>query len=455
MAEHIRDFLHPVIDEEAHIMLASANDPTTLAAAMAGRAIFRVMGAELRSNTYDSEIWRFHDKNGNPADVEFSDPSAIAAWTIHGSKGMLYSRTGSSEALWRPVEGSTYIAPDVRTGYPESDGLVSVTTALHHGTRRSRRIAQVIANAVAPVRDKWALAHWDPSIDQTKEEIMTHYDHDQSFFVGPQGILGEHYLYSSGLVLPGQGRISLEQMQQQKIDSLLDQLQLGNADTLLEIGSGWGEMAIQAAKANPNLHVTSLTLSPEQVKICRERARTEGVEHQIDFLELDYRNFGPDQRFDRILSVEMIEAVAWQGASVFFDAIDKHLDPDTGIAVVQPITVPPEQEARQRHHSGFAQKIFPGGSLLAVRSIIRELEKRNLRLHQMKNLSDSYGPTLREWRRNEHEYEIPRTQRRVSKGIDPRTSARSDDGHDFYLAISETGFRVGAIEDWQLMFSRD
>ncbi len=145
-----------------------------------------------------------------------------------------------------------------------------------------------------------------------------------------------------------------------EIDSLLDQLQLDSADTMLEIGSGWGEMAIQAAKANPNLNVTSLTLSPEQAKICRERALAEGVADRIDFLEMDYRDLDPDLRFDRILSVEMIEAVAWQDAPVFFNAIDKHLDPDTGIAVLQTINVPPEQEARQRHHKRVRPENLPG-----------------------------------------------------------------------------------------------
>ncbi len=139
MAEHVRDFLDPVIDQEAHIMLESAQDPTTIAAAAAGRGIFKMMGAERQPDTDDGEVWRFHDADGHPADVEFRDLSAIAAWTIHGSRGMLYSYTGSSEALWRPVEGSTYISPDVYTGYPESDGLVSVTAALHHATRRGAK----------------------------------------------------------------------------------------------------------------------------------------------------------------------------------------------------------------------------------------------------------------------------------------------------------------------------
>jgi cyclopropane-fatty-acyl-phospholipid synthase len=454
VAEHIRDFYHPEIDKQAHDMLAALDDPTVAAAATAGRLAFRAMGAKRRPDTDDGEVWRFHDAEGHPAEVEFRDPSAIGAWLADGSRGLFYSYTGSTEPLWRPVIGTTHIADGVRTGYDESDALVSVTTALQHGTRRMRSIGQGVAWTIAPLRNAWAQMHWNPSTERTKEEIATHYDHDQEFYVGDEGVLGPWKQYSSGLLLPGQREeeIGLDQLQEQKIDSLIRKLELEGADTLLEIGSGWGSLAIEIAKRSPHLHVTSLTVSHEQRKLCEEAAVAAGVADQIDFREQDYRDLDPSEKFDRIVSIEMIEAVDNKDLPVYYNALRDHLTPGIGSVTLQAITVRPSQEARQKHHKGFAQIIFPGGSLAARRSIVRDMEERELRLYEHTDATASYGPTLRGWRQNLHEYAIPRTLRRKAQGITTTQSARSDRGYDLYFALSETGFRTRYIEDHQLTF---
>jgi cyclopropane-fatty-acyl-phospholipid synthase len=317
-----------------------------------------------------------------------------------------------------------------------------------------RTVGQGIAWTLAPIRNTWAQLHWNPSTERTKDEIATHYDHDQAFYVGDTGVLGPWKQYSSGLMLPGQLEedVTLDQLQEQKIDSIIRKLNLDGADTLLEIGSGWGSLAIEIAKRAPHLQVTSLTVSHEQRKQCEEAAMAAGVEDRIDFREQDYRDLDPDETFDRIVSIEMIEAVDDKDLPVYYDALRDHLTPKIGSATLQTINVTAAQEARQKHHNGFAQIIFPGGSLVAKRSIVREMEKRGLRLYEHTDATSSYGPTLRGWRQNLHIYEFPRTVRRTAKGITTTASTRSDKGYDLYFALSETGFRTRYIEDHQLTF---
>lgn len=454
MAEHIRDFYHEEIDKLAHDMLASKDDPTVRVASSIGRMMFRAMGAERQPNTDDGEVWRFHNAEGDPAEVEFRDPSAIGAWMLEGSRGLFYSYTGNDEPLWKPVTETTYVADEVRTGYDESDALVAITTALQHSTRKMRGIGQGVAWAMAPVRNTWARLHWSPSTERTKEEIATHYDHDQEFYVGDTGVLGPWKQYSSGLLLPGQREeeVGLDQLQAQKIDSLVRKLELEGAETLLEIGSGWGSLAIEIARRAPHLQITSLTVSHEQRLQCEEAAKAAGVEGRIEFREQDYRDLDPGEVFDRIVSVEMIEAVDDKDLPVYYDALRDHLSPGIGSVTLQTINVTASQEARQKHHKGFAQIVFPGGSLVAKRSIVRDMAKRELRLHEHTDATSSYGPTLKGWRSNLHTYDSARTARRTAQGVTTGRSARSDRGYDLYFALSETGFRTRYIEDHQLTF---
>lgn len=456
MAEYFRDFLDPAIDGLAFDILDSVGDSSTPMLARVGRSVFWAVGGTRLANSDDGERWEFPLPNSNGRSViEFRDPAAIVAW-LHGSDGALYARTGEDEPLWKPDTKFTVVPQEIRTDFPESDGLVVATMALHHAIERPRRAAQITASTTAWFRDGRALKRWDPSTERTKAEIMSHYDHDQAFYVGSTGILGPTKQYSSGLLLPGQRELDVElnNLQEQKIDSLLRKLDLENANTLLEVGSGWGELAIRAAKRYPHLHITSLTVSHEQAKLCREAAKAAGVDDQIEFLEKDYRDFVPEKPFDRVVSVEMIEAVAWQDLPAYYSALTKLTDQKRGVAVLQTINVRPEQEARQRHHKGFAQAIFPGGSLVAAQTIERDMSKYGWQLYERTDATSSYGPTLRGWRVNLHTHEAARTNLRIQKGISETSSARSDRGFDFYLAASETGFRTGYIENHQLVFKR-
>ncbi len=454
--EYVRDFNNPAIDREGLDMQADADSAGTRAAAAVGRKLFEGIGAERLANSDDGERWQFDD-----AVVEFREPAAIAAWVRSGSRGMMYSYTTPGGPWWRPDTTSTRIPGEIDTGHPESDGLVATTSALYRMTQLPRRIDEGMARMVAPVRDRWARARWDPSTQRTKDEISSHYDHDDAFYVGDgsehgdQGILGDIKLYSSGRVLPGQGRISLEQQQEQKLDSLFAMLSLPEDGRLIEIGSGWGEFALQAAKRNPNLHITSLTVSDRQLAQAQERVRLEGYEDQVEFVGMDYRDFYPGERFDGLVAVEMIEAVDWKDLPKFFADVDRLVHPVTGTAAFQAITVPHHREAKQHRQNGFASKIiFPGGSLVSVPTIVDGMNRNGWSWNEMVNLSSSYPHTLGGWRGNLHDNMPARTARRLANGIPEQRSQSSDRGYDLYLALSETGFRVGNILDFQLGFVR-
>lgn len=460
MAEHFRDFCDPQIDPFQDV-LGHGSGPIDRTLARAGGSVLKMLGAE-RLPGGEGQRWSFPFGTDNRAVVDMFHPEVvIPAWMRHHDLGIFYTLTGDDKRgpLWLPNTRLTTLADGVETGHPEADSMVSVVMALSERAQMLRRVGRVAARRLSPLRDARARAKWQQDPRRTKEEIWAHYDIDPAIYTGELGFLDKKdSQYSSGLLTPGRDFESLEKLQETKVQELVRKLQLKTASTVLEVGGGWGGLAVAIAKAAPHIHITSLTVSDEQLKIAQQRAADAGVSEQVQFLGMDYREFHPGQGFDRVVSVEMIEAVDWRDLGTYFDKLAAFVSPKTGLVVLQAITVRKEQEASQHHRPSFANTaIFPGGCLTSVETITGHMARRGFRLHERTEMGDSYALTLREWLRRFNDNLPALREKWKQDGQSPQQIGRFERGFNFYLAACQAGFRPETgpnIGVQQLVFDR-
>jgi cyclopropane-fatty-acyl-phospholipid synthase len=282
--------------------------------------------------------------------------------------------------------------------------------------------------------------------DGARRNIGRHYDLPSDLF----GLfLDETMTYSSALFEAGPDGAPLAadhllaDAQRRKIDGLLDQAGAGPGCRLLEVGTGWGELAIRAAQRGAT--VVTVTLSREQQALAARRIAQAGLASQIRVDLRDYRDI--EGMFDAICSVEMIEAVGERYWDAYFAALDQHLAPGGRIGL-QTITMPHDRMLATRHTYTWIQKyIFPGGLIPSLTAIENSLTRQTrLRITARTDFGPHYAETLRIWR--------------------DRFGARAEDvqrlGFDevftrmwrFYLCYSEAGFRSGYIGVSQLTLAR-
>ncbi len=228
------------------------------------------------------------------------------------------------------------------------------------------------------------------SIATARRNIAEHYDLGNDFY---RLWLDPSMTYSSALfTAPGQ---SLEAAQTAKYDALCCQLDLQPSDHVLEIGSGWGGFACHAVK-NYGCRVTTVTISEEQFKYARERFAREGFADRIEILLTDYRTI--TGRFDKVASIEMMEALGDQYLEIYFAKIHEVLKPG-GLVALQYITVPDSRHTELKRGIDWIQKhIFPGSLLLSVGRVNTALNRTgDLFLHHLEDLGASYAKTLHAW----------------------------------------------------------
>ncbi|PID98968.1 hypothetical protein CSA80_02495 [Candidatus Saccharibacteria bacterium] len=429
----------------------------------------RIIGEDGR----ESEQWRIPYGNGCEAVMDVWEPKTVTtALTRHHDLGLFYGYTGDKHgSRWRP-NAATTLPEGVATGHREADGLIAVVMALSERSRQLRRVGRTAAQVTAPFRDWRARREWTESTERTKGEIAEHYDTDQRIFVGYRDNNGNEFegmldprltQYSSGLFLPEHagttGDALLQELQEAKVDALIEKLGLKPGMRILEVGGGWGGLAIAIAKRNPDVKIVSLTVSDEQLKIAQERAQAEGLTGQVQFVGEDYRDHTSEEPYDRVISVEMIEAVDWRDYGTYFGELDRFVKPD-GRVVLQAITVRKEQEASQHNRRSFANTaIFPGGCLPSVATIDQHMTERGFARLAMEpsELGASYALTIQQWLRRFND-NLP--QLRSLWEQEGRTSEQIDRftrGFNFYLAACIAGFRPETgpnISAQQLVFER-
>ena len=228
---------------------------------------------------------------------------------------------------------------------------------------------------------------------KARKNISDHYDLSNDFY---KLMLDETMMYSSAIFEKKED--SLHVAQKKKITHLADKLKLKKGDRVLEIGSGWGAMALHLAQER-GCKVTTVTLSHEQKKLCEERFTAHEVEEQIDILLKDYRDL--EGTFDAIIAVEMFEAVGKEYFDIFFKKCESLLKP-SGILALQVITMPDNRYEEYARSTDFIQKyIFPGGHLPSVERILRSTSRHTrLNLLHMEEFTEDYAKTLNIWHEN-------------------------------------------------------
>jgi cyclopropane-fatty-acyl-phospholipid synthase len=272
-----------------------------------------------------------------------------------------------------------------------------------------------------------------------RRNIHHHYDLGNAFY---KLWLDETLTYSCAIFdTPDQ---PLVQAQGNKYRHLLDLLQIEPGQHLLEIGSGWGGFALHAAK-EAGCRVTSITLSEAQLKEARARAKAAGLEGQVSFELVDYRDV--EGEFDRIVSIEMFEAVGERYWDAYFKAVHDRLKPG-GRAALQVITIRDDAFERYRHTVDFIQRyIFPGGVLPSPSVWEACIERAGLKTVTRDFYGRHYARTLMTWDQRVHvaEFEIGQL------GFDRRFLRM----WHYYLAYCRTGFITGHINLMQTLLTRN
>ncbi len=209
-------------------------------------------------------------------------------------------------------------------------------------------------------------------------------------------MLDDTMSYSNGIFETAQA--SLHDASIAKIDRLCRKLQLGPSDHLVEIGSGWGGLAVHAAE-NYGCRVTTTTISSEQHRLASERVRRHGLQDRVTVLLEDYRDLRGS--FTKLVSVEMIEAIGWQYFDTYFAVCSRLLTPD-GLAAIQAICQPHRAYLATRDSASFIKnEIFPGGICPSVQTLLDSAEAAgDLRLVDLEDITASYPLTLAAWRAN-------------------------------------------------------
>jgi cyclopropane-fatty-acyl-phospholipid synthase len=276
------------------------------------------------------------------------------------------------------------------------------------------------------------------TVDGARRNIARHYDLSNDLF---SLFLDESMTYSAALFESTDD--SLERAQTRKVDRLLDGVGVGPGSTVIEIGTGWGALAIQAAQRGAR--VTTLTLSRAQQMLARELVAAAGVGDRVVVELRDYR--AAHGQYDAVVSVEMIEAVGERYWPTYFATLDRLTRPGGRVGLQAIVLEHDRMVATRGQYTWIAKWIFPGGALPSIRAIrANVVAHTSLRLRERFAFGQSYARTLRTWRErfDAHEPDVR------ALGFD-RTFRRM---WDFYLAYCEAGFATGYLDVEQLVFDK-
>jgi cyclopropane-fatty-acyl-phospholipid synthase len=323
-------------------------------------------------------------------------------------------------------------------GYWSSSDLVALFRLFTRNVTLSGRLG---AASDRLVNLRYQVDHWLRRNTRTgsRDNIRAHYDLGNDFFAL---FLDDTMTYSCG-IFPSPTS-TMREASVAKLDRICKKLDLGPGDRLLEIGTGWGSLAIHAAR-HYGCHVTTTTISAEQHELARRRVREAGLEHRVTLLQKDYRDL--DGTFDKLVSVEMIEAVGHDYYDQFFRACSERLAPH-GLMLLQAITIPDQRyDIARRSVDVIRHFIFPGSVIPSVTAMLASITRAtDLRLFHHEDITDHYALTLAHWReRFWHNVEHIR-----ALGYDERFIRL----WDYYLASCEGAFAERYLGDVHMLLAR-
>ncbi|HEC73457.1 MAG TPA: class I SAM-dependent methyltransferase [Methylophaga aminisulfidivorans] len=283
--------------------------------------------------------------------------------------------------------------------------------------------------------------HWfrKNTRDGSRKNISAHYDLGNDLF--ELFLDKDHMMYSSAIYYSEND--TLEQAQSQKLARLCDKLDLQASDHLLEIGTGWGGCAVYAA-LNYGCQVTTTTISQQQYDYAIKRVAECGLEDKVTVLLQDYRDL--DGQYDKLISIEMVEAVGHHFIDEYFQRCSDLLK-EEGLAIIQAITLEDHRYEQAVKSVDFIKRfIFPGSFIPCVSVLVNSAAKAEIKLINLEDLGTSYATTLREWRE------------RFFSNIDQVRTLGYDEPFlrmwEFYLCYCEGGFIERSISDVHLLFSK-
>ena len=326
--------------------------------------------------------------------------------------------------------------------YIQGDWYADDLTKLVRVFARNRDLLDKMEGGLASLAN-WVLRipHWfnRNSMQGSRKNISAHYDLGNDFF---ETFLDKHGMYSSATYL--NPHVSIDQASTEKLDRICRKLKLSESDSIVEIGTGWGGFACYAA-AEYGCKVTTTTISREQYEAARARVENAGLEHRVSVLLEDYRHL--QGCYDKLVSIEMIEAVGHQYLNTYFTKCSSLLK-SNGLALIQAITIEDYRYEKSLRSVDFIKRyIFPGSFIPSVSAIVNSAANQtDLRLINLEDQGDSYALTIRAWRER-FESNLPKI-----KGMG--YSEQFIRMWRFYLAYCEGGFMEKTISNAQLLFAK-
>ncbi len=368
-------------------------------------------------------------ENGRRIEVGAVDPAAP-----------LHTRvTIRSPRAWRAMlRGGRGMGAAYVEGLWDGDDLVTLIRIAARNAHRFDRLRQRFRIVLGPWRAIVGPLRTN-TLKRSRKQIAHHYDLGNDLY----GLMLDETMMYSAAIYPHPAA-TLRQAQLHKLDTICDKLALKPSDRLLEIGTGWGALAVHAATRH-GCQVTTTTISREQRDLALRRVREAGVEDRVTVLLEDYRHLSG--RYDKLVSIEMVEAVGWRNFGTFFSTCSRLLEPD-GLMLMQAITIGDRAfHAEKATRSFIRTYIFPGGCLPSNQVIADNLARRtDLRTVDLQDITAHYVPTLATWRQNIASH----TEQLEALGYDERFRRL----WQMYLAYCEAGFAERRIQDVQLLLAK-
>jgi cyclopropane-fatty-acyl-phospholipid synthase len=300
-----------------------------------------------------------------------------------------------------------------------------------------------LVNLISKPFLKWFHYLNQNSAKGSRRNIAAHYDLGNDLF---EQFLDPTMMYSSGIFPTAD--TTMEQASNYKLKTICDSLKLTHTDRVVEIGTGWGGFALYAAK-HYGCHVTTTTISEEQFKWAQQAVIREGLEDKITLLKQDYRLLidRNENKFDKLVSIEMIEAVGAKYFDTYFETVSQLLKPN-GLALIQSITIEDQRFEGALKNVDFIQRyIFPGSCIPSIQSILTATKKStDLNLVNLNDFGQDYSRTLNSWLKQFNKNEEAITALGYSE--DFKRMWR------FYLSYCEGGFAERAIGVSHLLLAK-
>jgi len=285
------------------------------------------------------------------------------------------------------------------------------------------------------------ILHWlnSNTTEGSRKNIAAHYDLGNEMF---ELFLDPTMMYSSAMF--NHTTDSLQQASELKLKTICDKLDLQPTDHVIEIGTGWGGFSVYAAK-NYGCKVTTTTISEQQYLLAKAHVQKAGLEDQITLLLDDYRHL--EGQYDKLVSIEMIEAVGYQFYDTYFSKVSELLKPH-GLALIQAITIADQRYESARKSVDFIQRyIFPGSCIPSNTAMLTSITgKTDLRLFDLEDIGPHYATTLRMWRENFFA--------NIAKVRALGYSEEFIKMWEFYLCYCEGGFEERALGNVHLLLAK-